>query len=68
MKSVKINIKNANVKADFKGFEGNKCEVLADKINARQLTNINKEYKPEYFFETQESQTNDNMSFEMQES
>jgi len=58
MKRITVKIKNLKMVTDFKGFEGQKCEEMANEID-RNLegkgVNISieqKEYKPEYYMET----------------
>lgn len=53
MKKVTIKIKAGKVSADFEGFQGKGCEVLAKQIHPEELNEEEKELKPEYHYTTQ---------------
>jgi len=55
MKEIIIEIKNGDIKTDFKGFEGKQCDIVANAIDNKlseeglKIDTKEKEYKIEYY-------------------
>ena len=57
MRQITVKIKNGEIFTNFKGFEGKKCDAVAEEIEEKlndkglKVKIEDKEYKPEYYME-----------------